>query len=53
MARIEDPPVIEKILRHLRLREPHPPGQTPPTEDRDWPDNSQIPLTYTPLPDSA
>jgi len=45
---IEEPVVIEHILRHLRLWDPRPPGQAPP-EDGDWPVNGQIPLTYEPL----
>jgi len=53
MALIEDEPVIEKILKHLHLWNPSPPSQAPPTEDIDWPSNSQIPLTYAPLPDIA
>jgi hypothetical protein len=53
MALIEDPPVIEKSLKHLHLWDPRPPGQAPPTEDLGWPDHSQLPLTYTPLPDIA
>jgi len=53
MARIEDPPVIEQILKHLRLWDPRPPGHAPPTDDLGWPDHSQLPLTYAPLPDSA
>jgi len=46
---IEEPPVIERILRHLGLWDPCPPSQAPP-EDDDWPVNGQIPLTYEPLP---
>jgi len=46
---IEEPPVIDRILRHLRLWYPRPPGQAPP-EDEDWPVNGPIPLTYEPLP---
>jgi len=53
MALIEDEPVIEKILRHLHLWEPRPPSQAPPTEDIDWPSNSQLPMTHVPLPDIA
>lgn len=53
MALIEDPPVIEKILKHLHLWDPRPPGPDPPDDDLGWPDNSQIPLTYAPLPDIA
>ena len=40
MALIENPPVIEKILKHLHHWDPRPPGQAPPTEDLEWPDNS-------------
>jgi len=39
--------------KHLHLWNPSPPSQAPPTEDIDWPSNSQIPLTYAPLPDIA
>ena len=46
---IEEPLVIERILRHLGLWDPRPPGQGPPDDD-DWPVNGQIPLTYEPLP---
>ena len=46
---IDDPLVIERILRHLGLWDPRPPGQAPPESD-DWPVNGQIPLTYEPLP---
>jgi len=46
---IEEPVVIEHILRHLRLWDPRPPSQGPP-EDDDWPVNGQIPLTYEPVP---
>jgi hypothetical protein len=53
MTLIEDPPVIERILRHLRLWDPRPPGPGPPAEDLGWPDNSHIPIAYGPLPDIA
>ena len=53
IALIEDELVIEKILSHLHLWGPRPPSQPPPTENIDWPHNSQIPLTYAPLPDIA
>jgi len=46
---IEEPPVVERILRHLGLWDPRPPSQGPPEDDH-WPVNSQIPLTYAPLP---
>ena len=53
MALIEDPPVIEKILRHLHLWDPRLPGPDPPNDDLGWPATSQIPITYGPLPDIA
>jgi len=46
---IEEPLVIERILRHLGLWSPRPPGQAPPEVDS-RPVNGQIPLTYEPLP---
>jgi len=46
---IEEPSVIERILRHLRLWDPGLPSQAPP-DDADWRVNDQIPLTYEPLP---
>ena len=51
MALIEDPPVIEKILKHLHLWDYRPPSQVPPADDLGWPENSQIPITYALLPD--
>jgi len=45
---IEEPLVIEHILRHRRLWDPRPPSQATPDDD-DWPVNGQIPLTYEPL----
>ena len=53
MALIEDPPVIEKILKHLHLWDPRPSGPDPPDDDLGWPETSQIPITYGPLPDIA
>jgi len=41
--------VIERILRHLALWDPHGPSQAPP-EDEDWSVHGPIPLTYEPLP---
>ncbi len=38
---------------HLHLWDPRPPGQGPPTEDIDWPSNSQLPMNYASLPDIA
>ena len=44
MMLIEDPPIIEKILKHLYLRDPRPPGPDPSADGLGWPENSQIPL---------
>lgn len=52
LAVIEEAPVIERILRHIKVWDPSPPLRAPPDEE-DWPDNSQIPLTYHPVPDIA
>ena len=51
LAVIEEEPVIEKILRHIKAWNPQPPLRAPPNDD--WPENSQIPLTYHPVPDIA
>ena len=50
LAVIEEDLVIEKILRHIKAWDPRPPLRAPPN---DWPENSQIPLTYHPVPDIA
>ncbi len=52
LAVIEEAPVIERILCHIGVWDPSPPLRAPPVEE-DWPDNSQIPLTYHPVPDIA
>ena len=51
LAVIEEQPVIEKILRHIKAWDPRPPLRAP--HDDDWPENSRIPLTYHPVPDIA
>ena len=50
LALIEDELVIEKILKHLHLWDPCTQSQALPAEDIDWPSNSQLPMTYAPLP---
>jgi hypothetical protein len=45
MVLIEDPPNIEKILKHLYLRDPRLPGPDPPADGLGRPETSQIPLT--------
>ena len=51
MAVIENEPVIEIILRPIKVWNPRPPLRAPP--DDDWPESSQIPLTYHPVADIA
>jgi hypothetical protein len=51
-AVIEEAPVIEWILRHLKVWDPSSPLRAPPDEN-DWPDSSQNPLTYHPILDIA
>jgi len=46
---IEEPVVIEHILRHLRFWDTRPTGQAPP-EIGDWPVNGQILPTCESLP---
>lgn len=51
IALIEEPAVIERILRHLGLWEPLPPMRGPPepaSDEEGWPPNGQIPITYGP-----
>ena len=52
VAVIEEAPVIERILRHVRAWDPTQPLRGPLVES-DWPPQSQIPLTYHPVPDMA
>ena len=53
MAVIDEPAVIRRILKHLRLwnlypKQPDHPARAPP-----WPPGATIPLTYHPVPDIA
>ena len=52
VAVIEEAPIIERILRHVGAWDPLPPMRSPPLED-DWPEQSQILLTYHPVSDIA
>ena len=50
---IDEPAVIRRILKHLRLwnlypKQPDHPARAPP-----WPPGATIPLTYHPVPDIA
>ena len=53
LAVIEEAPVVEKILRHIGAWDPVPLPTGPPPGDEDWPEGSQIPITYGPVPDIA
>ncbi len=42
----------KELLCHIGVWDPSPPLRAPPVEE-EWPDNSQISLTYHPVPDIA
>ncbi len=52
IAVIEEPDVIERILRHVGAWSPLPASRGPPGQT-DWPTEAQIPITYEPLPPIA
>ncbi len=52
LAGIEEAPVIERILYHIGVWVPSPPLRAPRVEE-EWPDNSQITLTYDAVLDIA
>jgi len=52
LAVIEETPVIERIPCHIGTWGPSPAVWVPPNKD-EWSDQSQIPLTYHPVPDVA
>jgi hypothetical protein len=52
IAIIEEPGVIERILRHVGAWSPLPASRGPPGRT-DWPAEAQIPITYEPLPPIA
>jgi len=53
IALIDDAGVIERILRHLSVRNPQPETCSPAGPDPPWPNGETIPLTYHPVPDIA
>jgi hypothetical protein len=53
VAVIDEPAVIRRILKHLRLYNPHPKEPHHPARDPPWPAHTTIPLTYHPVPDIA
>jgi len=53
IAVIDEPAVIRRILKHLRLWNPHPKAPDHPARDPPWPAGTTSPLTYHPVPDLA
>jgi len=53
IAVIDDATVIRKLLKHLRLWNPHPSEPDYAARDPPWPAHTTIPLTYHPVPDIA
>lgn len=53
IAVIDEPAVLRRILKHLRLWDPHPKVPDHAARDPPWPPGSTLPLTYLPVPDSA
>ncbi len=53
MALIDEPAVIERILRHLNAWDPGPAPIQPAGRDPPWPQGENLPLTYHPVPDIA
>lgn len=46
---IEEASVIEQIMHHIGSWDPSPPLRAP-SDEGDWPEDDQIPLTYHPVP---
>ncbi|MFQ5938373.1 MAG: transposase, partial [Acidiferrobacterales bacterium] len=53
IALIEQPCVIQRILKHLGAQAPRPSGPDPPSGPVAWPSGVTLPLTYHPVPDIA
>ena len=53
IAVVDETAVIRRILKHLRLWNPHPEQPAHPARDPPWPANATIPMTYHPVPDIA
>ncbi len=53
IALVEQPCVIERILKHVGAWEPRPSGPDPPSGPAAWPSDVTLPLTYHPVPDIA
>ena len=54
IALINDPPVVRRILEPLGLWQPQATKPSPPpVASEAWPVNSDLPMTYHPVPDIA
>jgi len=53
IALIDDPPVVRRILDHLRLWQREAMERSPPVPPEAWPVNSVLPMRYHPVPDIA
>jgi len=53
IALIDEPVVIERILKHLKARDPGPATIQPSGRDPPWPQGETLPLTYHPVADIA
>lgn len=53
IALIEQPCVIQRILKHLGAWAPRPSGPDPPSGPAAWPSGVTLPLTYHPVSDIA
>ena len=53
IALIEKPDIIERILKHLDRWHPEPEHTIESGPDPPWPRNTNLPLTFDPVPDIA
>ena len=51
IALIDDPDVVERILKHLKTWNPTPDSMQPSGCDPPWPDSETLSLTSHPVPD--
>ena len=50
IALIDNADVVERILKHLNVRDPLTETITPAGPDPPWPQGESLPLTYHPVP---
>jgi len=53
IALIDEPAIIERILKHLQVWTPGPAPIQPAGRDPPWPKGENLPLTYHSVPDIA